>query len=81
MHARSLGATAEKLTDLKELDAALQRAKKSKGSYAIVLDTDPEESTSEGGIWWEVGVPEVSSSSQVRKAYKDLQSGKKKQLI
>ena len=81
MHAKSLGADVEKLDNLTEMPAALARAMESKNSYAIVLDTDPEISTKEGGTWWEVGVPEVSQKPAVRKAYKAQLAGKKKQRL
>ncbi|MBE8182047.1 MAG: 3D-(3,5/4)-trihydroxycyclohexane-1,2-dione acylhydrolase (decyclizing) [Candidatus Portiera sp.] len=79
MHTRSMGAEAEKLDDLQEMPAALERARASTGCYAIVLNTDNEESTSEGGCWWEVGVPAVSTKSAVKAAYKKQLVGKKTQ--
>lgn len=81
MHAKSLGADAEKLDDLSQISAALERAMKSVNSYAIVIDTDPNISTKEGGAWWEVGVPEVSTKIAVRKAYKYQLIGKTKQRL
>ena len=80
-HAKSLGCETEKIFDLAEMPAALKRAKQSSRCYAIVIDTDPEESTSQGGIWWEVGVPQVSAKAAVKKAYKDQLTGKKKQVL
>lgn len=68
-HARSLGATAEKIAGIADLEAALKRARASAGTYAIVIDTDPLVSTSEGGAWWDVAVPEVSERAQVRQAH------------
>lgn len=81
MHCRAMGAEAEHLADLAEMDDALERAKESRTSYAIVLDTDAEESTSQGGAWWEFGVPAVSSKSAVKAAYRNQQAGKKKQRL
>ena len=34
----------------------------------IVIDTDPDQTTEDGGAWWEVGVPEVSERETVRAA-------------
>ena len=34
----------------------------------IVIDTDPNQTTEDGGAWWEVGVPEVSEREAVRAA-------------
>ncbi len=81
MHARSMGAETERLEDLKDMPAALKRARASQSCYAIVMDTDPEESTSQGGTWWEVGVPAVSNKKAVQDAYKKQLSGKKKQKL
>ena len=67
-HAASLGASAEKVGSVPELEAALQRAKSNDRSTVIVIDTDPLISTGEGGHWWDVAVPEVSDRAQVREA-------------
>jgi 3D-(3,5/4)-trihydroxycyclohexane-1,2-dione acylhydrolase (decyclizing) len=68
MHARSLGAIAEHVANIDELEAAMQRARASTRSYLISIDTDPARPTEEGGWWWEVAVPEVSSREAVRSA-------------
>ena len=67
-HAESMGATSEKVASLDELEAALERAKASNTSYAIVIDTDPLIVTEAGGAWWDVAVAEVSESERVRAA-------------
>jgi 3D-(3,5/4)-trihydroxycyclohexane-1,2-dione acylhydrolase (decyclizing) len=67
-HAASLGATSEKVANIAALEKALGRARKAKGTYVIVIDTDPQKSTAEGGYWWDVAVPEVSKRAEVRKA-------------
>lgn len=63
-HAESMGALAEKVTGIEELRAAFRRAKTADRSSVIVIDTHPYEWT-EGGSWWEVGVPEVSGRNEV----------------
>lgn len=63
-HAESLGAIAEKVTGIEDFQAAFRRAKAADRSYVIVIETDPYEWT-EGGAWWEVGVPEVSDRDEV----------------
>jgi len=68
-HARSLGAQAEKVNGITELEAAFDAAKKSQHTTVIVIDTDPVHSTASGGAWWDVAVPEVSESAAVRAAY------------
>ncbi|MCC8394884.1 3D-(3,5/4)-trihydroxycyclohexane-1,2-dione acylhydrolase (decyclizing) [Paraburkholderia sp. MMS20-SJTR3] len=67
-HARALGAQAEHARNLAELEAALQRARAATHTYVISIDTDPARSTDDGGWWWEVAVPEVSSREAVRAA-------------
>jgi 3D-(3,5/4)-trihydroxycyclohexane-1,2-dione acylhydrolase (decyclizing) len=67
-HARSLGAQAEHLANVSELETALQRARASSRTYLICIDTDPARTTDEGGWWWEVAVPEVSTRPTVREA-------------
>jgi 3D-(3,5/4)-trihydroxycyclohexane-1,2-dione acylhydrolase (decyclizing) len=77
-HARSLGATAEKVDGIAGLEAALVRAAASDTSYVIVIDTDPAIVTEAGGHWWDVAVPEVSARAEVqaaRRAYENKLTG------
>jgi len=77
-HARSLGATAEKVDGIASLEAALVRAAASDTSYVIVIDTDPVIVTEAGGHWWDVAVPEVSARAEVqaaRRAYENKLTG------
>ena len=67
-HAASLGAIAEKVSSIAELETALARAKDNGRTTVIVIDTDPLISTEAGGHWWDVAVPEVSSRRQVNAA-------------
>lgn len=68
MHARSLGAGAEKVSGIAELEAALGRAAASATSYVVVIDTDPAIVTEAGGHWWDVAVAQVSDRAEVRAA-------------
>ena len=70
-HAASLGALAEQVASLAELETALQRARVAERTSVIVLRTDPRISTAAGGHWWDVGVPEVSTRAEVRAARTD----------
>jgi 3D-(3,5/4)-trihydroxycyclohexane-1,2-dione acylhydrolase (decyclizing) len=73
-HAASMGAVAEKVVSIAELETALAKAKKNDRTTVLVIDTDPLVSTEAGGHWWDVAVPEVSSRPQVnaaRKAYEE----------
>lgn len=67
-HARALGAHAEKVASLSELEAALKGARARPGVSAVVIDTDPLASTNAGGWWWDVAVPETSDRAEVREA-------------
>jgi 3D-(3,5/4)-trihydroxycyclohexane-1,2-dione acylhydrolase (decyclizing) len=77
-HAASLGARSEKVAGLAELEAALQRAKASDRTYVVVIDTDPM-STTPGGAWWDVAVPEVSVRPTVNAARTDYEAKIKQQ--
>ena len=79
-HAESLGAIAEKVTGIKEFQEAFRRAKAADRSYVIVIDTHLYEWT-EGGAWWEVGVPEVSRRDQVLVARAEWDAERKNQRI
>lgn len=79
-HVRSMGALAEKVESLADLPAAFARAKAADRSYAIVLDIHPYTWT-EGGAWWEVGIPEVSDREQVRLARGEHEADKKHQRV
>jgi 3D-(3,5/4)-trihydroxycyclohexane-1,2-dione acylhydrolase (decyclizing) len=78
-HARSLGANAEKVATIGELEAALQRAYAADRTSVVVIDTDPAISTEAGGAWWDVAVPEVSPREQVRAARADYEVQQKQQ--
>jgi 3D-(3,5/4)-trihydroxycyclohexane-1,2-dione acylhydrolase (decyclizing) len=79
-HAASLGCAAETVTSVDELEKALRRARQAEGTTVIVLRTDPY-AWSEGGAFWEVGVPEVSSRPEVLLARQRLEAGKVQQRI
>ncbi len=78
-HARALGASAEHVMSIVELEAALVRARAADRTYVVVIDTDPLRTTEAGGWWWEVGVPEVSDRDGVRAARAEYEQGKLKQ--
>ncbi len=67
-HAESLGAIAEEVTGIAELESALARARAATRTSVIVIATDPAISTPEGGAWWDVPVPEVSARAEVTRA-------------
>jgi 3D-(3,5/4)-trihydroxycyclohexane-1,2-dione acylhydrolase (decyclizing) len=67
-HARSLGALASKVHGVAELASALSAARNADRTSVLVIETDPALSTTAGGHWWDVPVPEVSERTQVRAA-------------
>jgi 3D-(3,5/4)-trihydroxycyclohexane-1,2-dione acylhydrolase (decyclizing) len=77
-HAASLGAQAEKVSALSELEAALQRAQDAAVTAVVVIDTDPLPSTEAGGTWWDVPVAEVSDDEQVQAAAAEYQDQQRK---
>jgi len=67
-HAASLGAAARRVAGIAELESALRAARSEPRTTVIVIATDPAVSTSAGGAWWDVAVPEVSLRPEVRAA-------------
>jgi 3D-(3,5/4)-trihydroxycyclohexane-1,2-dione acylhydrolase (decyclizing) len=80
-HAASMGAAAEKVGSIAELEAAMGRARASDRSYVVVIDTDPMQTTEAGGHWWDVAVPEVSSRETVRAARKAYETRRELQRL
>jgi len=78
-HAKSLGALAEHVRTIPELEAALARARAADRTYVVAIDTDPARSTEAGGWWWEVAVPAVSGRAEVRAARERYEADRKKQ--
>jgi 3D-(3,5/4)-trihydroxycyclohexane-1,2-dione acylhydrolase (decyclizing) len=80
-HATSMGAYAEKVASLADLETALERSKKNTRTTVIVIDTDPMASTDAGGSWWDVAIPEVSIRPTVRAARKKYIKARKTQNV
>ena len=64
MHARSMGADAENVVSIADLEQALQRARASERTYVIAIRTHAYE-WMEGGSWWDVGMPAVASRPEI----------------
>jgi 3D-(3,5/4)-trihydroxycyclohexane-1,2-dione acylhydrolase (decyclizing) len=77
-HAAAMGCNSERVSSIAELDAALRRARASDRTYVIVLETEPHAWT-EGGAFWEVGVPEVSTLASVVDARAEMDAGLRSQ--
>ena len=80
-HAASLGALAEQVDGIAELEAALRRAFAAERTSVVVIRTDPRIATAAGGHWWDVGVPEVSSRPQVNAARADYEASRAAQRL
>ncbi|MGH1415406.1 MAG: 3D-(3,5/4)-trihydroxycyclohexane-1,2-dione acylhydrolase (decyclizing) [Pelagimonas sp.] len=79
-HARSMGATSEKVANPFELGEAFKRAKASDKTYVIVMDVDPYEGwTTQGHAWWEVGTPHITENARVRDAHVEWEASRSKQ--
>src|SRR4249920_2794300 len=81
MHAKSLGCLSEHPRSVAELEQALKRARTADRTTVIVIDTDPYQTTEDGGAWWEVGVPEVSERETVRTARAAYAEAKQAQRV
>ncbi|NNF55586.1 MAG: 3D-(3,5/4)-trihydroxycyclohexane-1,2-dione acylhydrolase (decyclizing) [Acidimicrobiales bacterium] len=79
-HARAMGANAENVSTIAELKAAVERARSADRTTVIVSEVDPYTWT-EGGSFWEVGVPEVSVKQSVLDARAGMDKGKSDQRV
>ncbi len=79
-HAASMGCATETVSTIAGLEAAIERARAADRTYVIALRTHPH-SWTEGGSFWEVGVPEVSSSGSVRAAREAMDAGRAEQRV
>ncbi len=79
-HAESMGAIAERVEGVEDLPAAFARAKAADRSYVIVVPVD-QYTWTEGGAWWEVGVPEVSERPAVQAAREAWETDKRHQRV
>ncbi|MFM8001851.1 MAG: 3D-(3,5/4)-trihydroxycyclohexane-1,2-dione acylhydrolase (decyclizing) [Actinomycetota bacterium] len=79
-HAEAMGAIAETVGSIEELESAFTRARSSTRTHVIVLKTSSNEWT-EGGSFWEVGVPTTSHRPEVVNAGEAMIEGKKQQRV
>jgi 3D-(3,5/4)-trihydroxycyclohexane-1,2-dione acylhydrolase (decyclizing) len=79
-HAAAMGCNTETAKTVAELEDALARARKAERTTVIAIRTDPH-AWSEGGAFWEVGVPEVSDRPEVAAARQLMMKGKAGQRI
>ena len=79
-HAAAMGADAVHVKDVAELKSAMVRARAARRTQVLVIDTTHTRTT-DGGCWWEVGIPEVSQRPEVNAAYADFLEAKKDQRV
>ena len=72
-HAEAMGAIAERVDGIDDLGAAFARAKAADRTNVIVIPVD-QYSWTEGGAWWEVGVPRSASD---RRSVRRARTGRK----
>ena len=80
-HAESLGAHAVKVDNIAALEQAITEARRNPRTSVVVIDTDPLKTTQEGGHWWDVAVPEVSSRKEVQAAREKYEAAMRAQRV
>ncbi|HEX2502200.1 MAG TPA: 3D-(3,5/4)-trihydroxycyclohexane-1,2-dione acylhydrolase (decyclizing) [Methylomirabilota bacterium] len=78
-HARSLGAHAEQVKTIADLESALERAIRADRTSVVVIETDPGRPFTGGGAWWDVPVPEVSARPEVKTAREAYDAARRRQ--
>ena len=78
--AASQGCQSETVSTIGELEEAMRRARAADRTYVIALQTH-QNSWTEGGSFWEVGVPEVSDRPEVLEARAAIDAGKADQRV
>ncbi|NKJ95890.1 3D-(3,5/4)-trihydroxycyclohexane-1,2-dione acylhydrolase (decyclizing) [Rhizobium leguminosarum bv. viciae] len=67
-HAASMGAHAEKIGSIAELEARIVAARERNIPSILVIDTDAVPGTDAGGHWWDVAVPQVGGPERLEQA-------------
>ncbi len=78
-HARSLGADAVALDGVAALEAALPAALRAKRTTVLVVATDPQAATQEGGAWWDVPVSAAPRDATQKRARADYEANRARQ--
>ncbi|WP_172292011.1 3D-(3,5/4)-trihydroxycyclohexane-1,2-dione acylhydrolase (decyclizing) [Pseudoruegeria sp. HB172150] len=80
-HAGSMGAHAEKATDIADLEAKIVAARGREIPSIIVIDTDAVPGTGAGGHWWDVAVPQTGGPERLEKARQRYNENAAKQRV
>lgn len=77
-HASSMGAETHRVSTIEQLSNAISKTRDSLNTVVIVIESAPATWT-EGGAFWEVGIPQNSTKDAVNAARQAIQEGKKNQ--
>lgn len=80
-NAKSMGCAAFSASNPEELARALLAAKAVEGPSVVVVTADKRAASAGSGLWWEVGVAEVSGLDRVREARRRYEEGRRKQKV
>lgn len=80
-HAASLGADAIAVDGIAGLEAALPSALRAKRTTVLVVATDPQVSTAEGGAWWDVPVTAAPRDDAQKRARADYETNRARQRL
>jgi len=80
-HAASLGAEAVAVEGVAGLEAALPRAFRAKRTTVLVVQTDPQASTQEGGAWWDVPVTAAPRDAAQKRARAEYETNRARQRL
>ncbi len=80
-HAAAMGAVSRKVASIAELEQALKDTRSETRPVVLVIDTDHLITTTAGGHWWDVAVPEVSERAQVVEARKGYEKARAFQRV
>ena len=78
-HAASLGADAIAVDGIAGLEAALPGALRAKRTTVLVVATDPQVSTAEGGAWWDVPVTAAPRDDAQKHARAEYETNRTRQ--
>ncbi len=80
-HAEAQGAIAVKVASIGDLENALEAAKANTRTSVVVIETHPLVTTTAGGHWWDVAVPETSTRNEVEAARKKYVEARRDQRV
>ncbi len=78
-HARSMGAEAVEVNGIAALESALPAALRAKRTTVLVVATDPQASTQDGGAWWDVPVTAAPRDATQKRARADYEKNRARQ--